>query len=154
MARLELHTFIAAAPEAVWEVLADLDRQGEWMVDLRQLDIVSEQRRGAGTVMHVTSELFGRPIVKDVMEITAWSPPHRMDVLHRGQFSGTGSFIVERIDNGSIFTWIEEFTPPLGPLGELGFRLAVGPHLTRVFNRSMENVKRIAESRAPVTAAT
>jgi hypothetical protein len=97
--------------------------------------------------MRVTSDLFGRPIVKDVMEITAWEPPHRFDVVHRGSFSGTGSFIVERADNGSIFTWIEEFRPPLGPLGEAGFAAVVGPHLRRVFGRSMANVKRLAEAR-------
>lgn len=153
MARLELHKFIAAPPEAVWDVLADVERQGDWMVDIRTLEIVSEQKRGAGTVMHVTSELFGLPIVKDVMEITAWAPPHRMDVAHRGQFAGTGSFTLERIENGTLFTWTEEFAPPLGPLGEAGFALAVKPHLSRVFNRSMENVKRLAEERAEVSAA-
>jgi uncharacterized protein YndB with AHSA1/START domain len=147
MAHLELHTFIAAPREAVWEVLADLQRQGEWMVDLRDLEITSEQKRGVGTVMHVTSDLFGQPIVKDVMEITAWEPPGRMDVLHRGQFSGTGSFVIQRAENGSIFTWVEDFRPPLGPLGEAAFAIVVRPHLTRVFTRSMENVKRMAEGR-------
>jgi hypothetical protein len=30
-------------------------------------------------------------------------------------------------------------------LGELGFSLSVGPHLRRIFRRSMENVRRLAE---------
>lgn len=148
MAHLDIRTFIAASPEIVWDVIRDFDRQRDWMVDLRRLDIVSEQRSGAGVVMHVTSELFGLPVVKDVMTITAWKPPHRMDVLHSGQFHGTGSFLLERVDNGAIFTWIEDFEPPLGPLGEAGFALLVRPHLMRVFARSMANVKRIAEERA------
>lgn len=152
MAHLDIRTYIAAPPEAVWAVLADLERQTDWMVDLRSLDIVSEQTQGAGAVMNVTSELFGMPIVKDVMEITAWQPPHRMDVLHRGQFSGTGQFLVEPIDNGVIFTWIEDFEPPLGPLGEAGFALFVRPHLMRVFSRSMANVKRLAEARVSAAA--
>ena len=153
MAHLDLQTFIAAPPERVWDVLADLERQGDWMVDLRSLEIVSERTRGEGVVMHVTSELFGRPIVKDVMEITAWAPPERMDVLHRGQFSGTGSFVLDRIENGTLFTWVEEFRPPLGPLGEAMFALIVGPHLRRVFARSMANVKRLAEAPEAVTLA-
>ncbi|MEX2226698.1 MAG: SRPBCC family protein [Dehalococcoidia bacterium] len=148
MARLDVRTFIAAAPEVVWDVVTDLERQRDWMVDLRALEIVSEAKIGAGVVMHVTSELFGMPVVKDVMTITAWEPPHRMDVSHSGQFSGTGAFILERIDNGTIFTWIEEFAPPLGPLGEAGFALVVRPHMARVFRRSLANVKRIAEERA------
>jgi uncharacterized protein YndB with AHSA1/START domain len=145
LAHLEVRTFVAAPPEAVWAVLADLQHQAAWMVDVRTLDIVTEQKQGAGAVMHVTSELFGQPIVKDVMAITAWEPPRRMDVEHRGQFHGTGSFLLDRVDNGTIFTWIEDFRPPLGPLGELAFALVVRPHLLRVFARSTANVKRLAE---------
>ena len=146
MAHLDIRKYIAASPEAVWAVLADLEHQGAWMVDVRKLDIVTEQKQGVGAVMHVTSELFGQPIVKDVMAITAWEPPHRMDVEHRGQFHGSGQFLLEAVDNGTIFTWIEDFAPPLGPLGELVFALVVRPHLRRVFARSMENVRRLAEA--------
>jgi hypothetical protein len=87
------------------------------------------------------------PVVKDVMAITRWEPTRRMDVEHRGQFAGTGSFILDRADNGTIFTWIEDFQPPLGPLGEFGFAVAVRPHLMRVFARSMANVRRLAIER-------
>ncbi|MBI5284731.1 MAG: SRPBCC family protein [Chloroflexi bacterium] len=142
---MEIRTFIAAPPEAVWRVLADLEHQAMWMVDVRALDVVTEQKRGVGTLLHVTSELFGQPVVKDVMAITAWEPPHRMDVEHRGQFHGSGQFLIDRVDNGCIFTWIEDFAPPLGPMGELAFALIIRPHLLRVFARSMANVKRLAE---------
>jgi hypothetical protein len=148
MAHLDLRNFIAAPPEIVWAVIEDFERQREWMVDLRSLELTSEEKRGRGATMQVTSELFGLPIVKDVMEVTAWDPPARMDVLHRGQFHGTGQFLLDRVDNGTIFTWIEDFEPPLGRLGEAGFALVVRPHLMRVFTRSMANVKRLAEERA------
>ncbi len=146
MAHLEVRNFIAAPPQAVWDVLADLEHQAAWMVDVRTLDVVTEQKQGAGTVVRVTSELFGQPVVKDVMAITAWEPPRRMDVEHRGQFHGTGSFVLDPADNGAIFTWVEDFRPPLGPLGELAFSLIIRPHLLRVFARSMANVKRLAET--------
>jgi hypothetical protein len=145
--------FIPASPEAVWAVLEDLEHQGEWMVDVRKLDVVTDEKHGVGAVMHVTSELFGQPIVKDVMAITRWEPPSRMDVEHRGQFKGTGSFVLERVHNGTIFTWVEDFEPPLGPLGEFGFALAVRPHLQRVFGRSMANVRRLAVERELVGVA-
>lgn len=117
-----------------------------WMVDVRKLDVVTEEKQGVGVIMRVTSELFGLPIVKDVMHITAWEPPYRMDVAHRGQFSGTGQFLLERVDNGTIFTWIEDFAAPLGRVGDVAFGLVVRPHLLRVFARSMANVKRLAEA--------
>jgi len=98
--------------------------------------------------MHVTSELFGRPEGKGVMEITRWEPPHRMDVVHRGQFHGTGSFQLEAIDPGTKLTWIEEFDPPLGVIGDLAFEAIIRPHLRRVFARSLANVRRLAEAAA------
>ncbi|HEX5478882.1 MAG TPA: SRPBCC family protein [Dehalococcoidia bacterium] len=150
MAHLDITILIDAAPDVVWHVLADLERQGEWMVDVRRIDVVSERKRGAGAVFDVTSELFGLPIVRDVMEITAWDPPRRMDVLHRGQFHGTGSFILDPAAAGTTrMWWLEDFEPPLGRLGELAFRLAVRPHLLRAFGRSLRNLKRLAEARAP-----
>jgi carbon monoxide dehydrogenase subunit G len=91
MAHLEITTFIAAPPEAVWEILADLEHQGAWMVDVRKLEVVTERKRGEGAIIHVTSELFGLPLVKDVMAITRWEPPHRMDVEHRGTRTGSRS---------------------------------------------------------------
>jgi uncharacterized protein YndB with AHSA1/START domain len=49
MARLDLRVFIRATPERVWEVLGDLEGQKRWMVDLRRLEITSEQQTGLGT---------------------------------------------------------------------------------------------------------
>ena len=145
MAHLDLRVFIRATPERVWEVISDLPAQAAWMVDVRKLEVVGDQADGTGAVLAVTSELFGLSVVKDRMRITTWQPPHRFDVVHEGQFTGTGAFIVEAVRGGSVFTWIEDFKPPPGPLGELGFSIAVGPHLRRVFARSMDNVRRLAE---------
>jgi carbon monoxide dehydrogenase subunit G len=148
LAHLQIQKFIAAPPERVWDVLADLEHQAAWMVDVRKLEIVTEEKRGAGAVMHVTSELFGLPLVRDVMAITAWEPPRRMDVEHRGQFHGSGQFLLDPAANGTIFTWIEDFAPPFGPLGEAVFALVIRPHLLRVFARSMRNFARLAGASA------
>jgi hypothetical protein len=79
------------------------------------------------------------------MEIVTWDPPRELGVAHKGQFTGTASFQLEALGGGTVFTWTEEFKPPLGPLGELAFRLIVRPHLRRVFGRSLDNVRRIVE---------
>jgi hypothetical protein len=104
--------------------------------------------QGVGTRIKVTSELFGLPIVKDDMMVDYWQEPRIYSVIHMGQFSGTGYFELTPVMGGSELTWVEEFTPPLGALGELGFRLLVGPHMRRVFARSLANVKRLAEASA------
>jgi hypothetical protein len=146
VAHLEVSSFIRATPERVWEVIADIPAQAAWMDDVRSIDIVGEQQTGSGTVLYVRSELFGLPVVHDTMRITSWQPPVRYDVEHGGQFTGTGAFILEPAPGGTVFRWLEDFKPPLGPLGELGFKLFVGPYMRRVFARSLENLRRIAEA--------
>jgi hypothetical protein len=145
LARIEVATFIAADADAVWHVIADLERQAEWMVDVRRLRLATAQTRGEGAIIEVTSELFGLPLVRDIMLVTRWDPPRRMEVEHRGQFHGTGTFALDAAENGTVFTWTEDVRPPLGPLGEAAFRLVIRPHLARVFARSLANVKRMAE---------
>ncbi len=138
---------IDAPPEAVWRVLEDLEHQGEWMVDVRRLEVVSEQKRGVGAVMRVTSELFGLAVVHDVMRVTVWHPPRRMDIEHVGRVRGTGSFLLEPSGEGTAFTWVERVRVPLGVVGEALFAVAVRPHLRRVFGRSLANVGRLAVAR-------
>ncbi len=145
MAELELRLFIRATPRRVWSILSDLEGQERWMVDVREMAITSEIKSGFGTELRLTSELFGQPVVKDVMEVTVWDEPKELSVVHKGQFSGSASFRLDPVPGGCVFTWYEQFKPPLGPLGEAGFKLVVGPHLRRVFSRSMENVRQLAE---------
>jgi len=151
MAELELRLFIRATPERIWSILSDLEGQVRWMIDLHRLEITGEKQTGVGTVVKATTKLFGLPIVKDIMEITVWDEPRELAVLHRGQFTGTGQFRLEAVPGGSVFSWYEQLEPPLGALGELGFRWVLGPHLRRVFSRSMENVRQLAERQSSIT---
>jgi hypothetical protein len=153
MAHLDVRVFIRATPEQVWKIIAGFRGQARWMVDVRRLAVTSEQREGAGTVVEVTSTVFGLPLVHDVLEVTVWEPPRRYEVLHRGQFTGRGRFLLEPVRGGTVFMWQEDFRPPLGVLGELGFSLVVGPHLRRVLGRSMANARRLAEGDAGLSLA-
>jgi hypothetical protein len=145
LAYLEISRFMNAPIHTVWDVLGDLDGQADWMADVRSLQIVSEQRAGIGAVMRVRSELFGLPVIRDVMTVTAWDPPHQMDVVHHGMFHGTGRFVLRSAGAGTMFVWVEDFRPPLGLLGEIAFALIVRPHLRRVFGRSLDALQRIVE---------
>ncbi len=145
MADLVIRQFIRAAPQRVWDVISDLQGQERWMVDVRKLEITSETKSGAGATIELTSELFGLPLVHDIMDVVTWREPYEISIVHRGAFTGTASFLLAAAPGGTIFTWKEQFVPPMGPLGELAFRFVVHDHLVRVFSRSMENVRRLAE---------
>jgi uncharacterized protein YndB with AHSA1/START domain len=152
MAGLDIRTFIRAPPERVWQIISDLPAQAKWMVDVRHLEIVGDARAGPGTVIKLTSDVLKLPVVHDTMTIEAWSPPYRYDVSHvfdlgrLGNVQGSGAFILEPAPGGTVFTWQEELRPPLGPVGELGWKFVLKSHLTRQFARSMDNVRKMAES--------
>jgi hypothetical protein len=143
---VELRQQIGASPERVWQIISDLSGQERWMVDVRRLEIVRETRSGVGTVLDLTTTLFGLPVLHDVLEIVTWEPPRELGVVHRGAFTGRAFFRLEPVDDGTQFVWWEQYKPPLGFLGELAHRLVVGPHLRRVFSRSLANLRRLAEA--------
>ena len=146
MAHLELRMFIRATPQRVWDVISELDAQKHWMVDVRSLDIVSETRSGVGTTLDLQTELYGIPLLHDLMDIVTWEEPREIGIVHRGAFTGTAFFRLDPVPGGTVFVWVEDFKPPLGPLGEFGFVIAVRSHLHKVWSKSMDNVRLICET--------
>jgi carbon monoxide dehydrogenase subunit G len=151
MSQLSVSRHIAAPPQRVWAVLADLEGHATWMADVRKLEVTSPRKSGVGATMRVTSVLFGLPFVRDVMVVTAWDPPHRMAVEHRGQFTGTGEFRLTPHGAGTLFSWREDVRMPLGVLGRAAWAVAIRPHLGRVFARSLANLAALTER--PTSAA-
>ncbi len=149
MARIELSAFIRAPAEVIWPIITDFGTQARWMEDVHSLEVVFRAADGPGTVVKVTTKLFGLPLLHDVMVITVWDEPRTLEILHCGQFSGSGAFRLVPAEGGTTFVWEEEFDPPLGPLGDFAVDKVIGPHLRAVWGRSMENVRRLAEAAAP-----
>jgi hypothetical protein len=146
LATIDRRIFIRATPGRVWEIISDLSGQKRWMVDVHRLKITSDTKSGVGTTIDLKSELFGLPVIHDVMEVVTWTAPIEIGIVHRGQFTGEAYFRLEPVRDGTVFVRHEEFKPPLGGVGKLGHSLLVKPHLERVFMRSMENVRRLAEA--------
>ena len=131
---------IAAPVETVWEETSRLEHHVEWMADAHSIVFLGEQRQGRGTRMEVETRV-GPLRTKDVMEVVAWEPPHRIEVTHRGLFQGTGQFLLESHDGGTRFTWEERLRFPWHFGGPIGARVA-RPILARVWRR---NLRRFAE---------
>jgi uncharacterized protein YndB with AHSA1/START domain len=146
MAGIELSVFIRAPLERVWDIISDLDTQERWMEDVHSLEVVYRPTGGPGAVIKVTTSLFGVPLLHDVMVITRLEPPRLLEVVHCGEFSGSGAFRLEPAEGGTTFIWEETFVPPLGQLGEMTVERVIEPHLRQVWGRSMENVRRLAEA--------
>lgn len=148
MARIEATTHIEAPIERVWQVLIDWERQPDWMVDARSVEVVSQHREGPGVVLRCATDIAG-VVVNDEMETTEWEHQRIVGVRHTGWVvRGVGAFELQPTEAGVHFTWWEEIDAPLGPLGEAAATLLAAPILRRVFRRSLARLKRTCESRS------
>ena len=82
----------------------------------------------------------------DTMEITAWNPPMKCDVLHTGRVvRGTGTFeVVATSDSTSKFIWSENLDLPLGVIGKVGFTI-VKPGFIYGVRKSLEKFADLVE---------
>jgi uncharacterized membrane protein len=144
---------IRAPRELVWQVLADVERQPEWMRDALSVEILTPGPVGVGTRLRVPTQiLFLR--TTDLLEVTAFEPPQRWRVLHRGLVTGEGEFVLRETDDergaATELEWHERLAAPLGALGRIGMS-AMKPLLRRVFAADLERLRAICEAKAAAT---
>lgn len=144
---LEVQRRVEAPVEVVWDVLVDWERQSEWMLDAKRVDVVTPDREGHGVTIHVPTSLLGVPVL-DIMRVTGWDPPHRLEATHLGRvIKGVGAFELQPLGDRTRLTWWEEIPAPLGPVGEFGAQLIL-PVLRRIFATSLKRLAGLAEDEA------
>jgi carbon monoxide dehydrogenase subunit G len=150
-AELRLDTVVDAAPDRVWALLVDWDRQGEWMPFTRVWR-VDGPRLGVGTRIAARTGIGPLAFV-DTMTVTAVDAPHRYEVVHTGRVvKGVGAFVVEPHGAGSRFCWWERAEVPGGPLAGPIWWVA-GPMTRIAFGWGLRRLRRLAEAEARAAAA-
>ena len=146
MARIDSQTHIRADPARVWEVLVDWENQPRWMADARRVDVLGDQRAGVGVTLRCRTAIAGGLLVDDDIRVIEWEPPRLLTVRHLGRVvRGVGAFELAPTADGTRVRWWEEFTAPLGLVGEAFGQLLVAPLIQRVFRRSLTALKRRCE---------
>jgi carbon monoxide dehydrogenase subunit G len=142
--RFEERTVLRADPARVWDVLVDWERQAEWMPDVAWIRVVGPERE-LGARLQVRTKVLGIPIATDEVRVTAWEPPSRLAVDHVGVVVGKGEWNLEPTEDGTRFTWFEDFRMPPPVLG--GFALWIySPFQRAMLRRSIRNLKRLVEA--------
>lgn len=141
--RLREQIHIDAPAVAVWAALADWERQAAWMPDVAWMRLVSRERE-LGARLQVRTRIFGVPAVTDLLVVTGWRPPERMEIEHRGLVTGRGVWDLSVEGDGTRFTWTEEMSMPPPWLGELAMRV-YAPFQALMLRRSLSNLKREVE---------
>ncbi len=137
---------IRRPPEAVWPYLVDWERLGRWMLELQNVRVTSERREGVGTEAVGTVRIAGISTT-DRVRVTAWEPPHMVEIAHLGWVKGSGLMVLRPHPEGSRLLWRETLRPPWGPVGAAGLRL-LRPVLRRIFARDARVLKALAEREA------
>jgi uncharacterized protein YndB with AHSA1/START domain len=137
---------IAASPETVWDVLMDAGRLGEWVTIHRKLhgrpdkplregsEIVQTLHlRGVNFKVHWTVEELNEP------KSAVWEGrgPARSKAMTRYALQSNG--------DGTRFHYLNEFSPPLGPLGNAASRALVGGVSQREAQASLQRLKALIE---------
>lgn len=152
--RLEVERHADAPRDVVWDVLTQWERQPEWMLDAKSVEVLTPEREGVGVTIRCPTNLMG-VTVEDVMRVTAWRDREELEVTHLGRvITGTGAFLLsDAPDGGTRIAWWEVVDPPLGAFGEWGATTFVLPVLKRIFGRSLSRLARLAEEEATSGAA-
>jgi uncharacterized protein YndB with AHSA1/START domain len=146
VARFRVAAYIKASPERVWELLADWEASAQWMVDATSVVVLGEQREGVGTRVRAVTRIAGIALT-DVMTVTGWDPGRRLEVFHEGRpIHGVAWFALTPHEDGTRFEWVEDLTPPLGRLGEIGGRVLRAP-IEAVLRKSLMKLRRLAEAK-------
>ena len=147
--RLEVVQEVAAPRALVWDVLTEWERQPEWMLDAKEVHVLTPERTGEGVTLRCPTNLMGIT-VQDVMRVTGWDEPSYLEVTHLGKIiTGHGAFELAEIDEYTTrITWWEEIDPPLGAFGEWGASTFVLPIIRRIFARSLRGLAELAETEA------
>ncbi len=135
---------VEAPIDDVWALLSDIERQPEWMHDLKSVRLLTPPPVGVGTRAVGRVQAFGLAI-DDPVEIAAFEPPVLFAIRHVGLVAGHGEIRLRPGVDGVTTTvaWDETLIAPVLPhLGRLVLGLVFGP----IFERDLERLAAVVEA--------
>jgi len=105
MVNVNVGGIVRAAPEEVYRFLADLENWPRWQNDMKTTTLVDGEPGQVGATYRYVSKAMGQTFDSSV-RVTFVDPPH--EVAFEGEWTGmfrpSGSYTVERADDGSRVT--------------------------------------------------
>jgi uncharacterized protein YndB with AHSA1/START domain len=148
MKRVSASIDIDAPPERVWEVVMDPDRLKDWVTIHRRLGKVSDAPLKDGSTLEQTLHLRGVS-VKVRWTVEEARAPERAVWEGRGPARATAHTIYSLAANGNggtHFEYVNEFKPPLGPVGAAANRVLMGGVPQREADRTLRRLKELVEA--------
>lgn len=142
--RMRMEILINAPLSRVWEYASDVQRQPEWMHEMKRVEMITPGPITVGSRGRATVRIFGISTTDDVV-ITRLEPPHAFGIRHEGKFTGEGLLEFSAAnERQTLIRWMEYLRPPLFPM-LAGFLQR--PILRRIFQSDLRHLKEILEKR-------
>jgi uncharacterized protein YndB with AHSA1/START domain len=139
---------IAAPPEAVWEVVMDPHRLGDWVTTHHALGDGAPRELSAGSTFRQTLKLSGAKF-EVAWTVVECERPRRI-VWDGDGPKGSSAGVVYELEPSDAdttkFRYENEFELPGGALGRLAARTVGAATAKREAERSLVNLKRLIES--------
>jgi len=144
LTRVEKSIEIRAPPERVWEMLA-LDRQAEWMDELKSSEYTSEVRTPEDKYRVGASAHIIEKHVKYDLEITEILENEKITARSKGMaVTMTLTFLLESVEEGTKLTYAMDWAG-LGIFGKISDKLGGEKHAEKGIEKSLNNLKNILE---------
>jgi len=130
-------------PEHAWALLTRWEDQARWMREADRVEVVTLDREGAGVRIAVRTRVLGVLVFTEVLEVTTWDPPRRLEMAHRSFVHGFGVWTFEPVATGTRFTWGEHLSLGVPILGELALR-AYRPFMRHLMRGALRDLRAYA----------
>jgi len=148
MSEVRIEIDIAAPPAAVWSVVMDPERFGEWVTIHRGLGAHSPGPPRVGSWMAQSLTLRGAHF-KVKWELVVCEEAKRAEWHGKGparSHAETEYLLSENADGGTHFSYRNEFRAPMGPLGAAASRVLVGGLPEKEGRATLTALKKLVES--------
>jgi uncharacterized protein YndB with AHSA1/START domain len=138
---------LAAPPEAVWEVVMDPHRLGDWVTTHVALGEDTPKELTRGSSFEQTLKVGG-PKFHVTWNVVEADRPRRVEWSGDGPGGSSARVVYElepNEDGGTSFGYRNEFELPGGPLGRLAGRTVGAAAAKREAERTLKNLKRLMD---------
>jgi len=138
---------VAAAPQAVWDVVMDPRRFGEWVSIHRAVRDISDGPPREGSHMEQVLHLRGADIRVRWLLVECRAPSYaRWEGRGPAHSRAHIQYHLTAVDGGTRFDYQNRFDAPLGAIGALASRTVMGHVPQREADRSLAALRALIES--------
>ena len=147
MSVVHVSTEIAAPPQAVFDLVMDPNRLGDWVTIHRSVENVSRDPTAEGARMDQTLHMRGVSF-KVHWTLAKVDPPFRAEWQGRGPAMSHAAIVYSLKgdpDGPTAFDYLNDFGAPGGMLGRVASRVLVGHASEHEARASLERLKKLME---------